>query len=77
MKTPIKNLQDPKYILLQTSQDIEHVAEIEAFPEINDFEMLLVSTVGGEYEEIWGVFGIPYLERFAYQLKSQEDASFT
>lgn len=65
----VSDLQGDSYDLVQYSQDIDHIAELEANEDIRHYATLIVRAVNGELNEIWGVAGIPYLDYYAYQMK--------
>jgi hypothetical protein len=65
----VRDLQDERYDLVQNSQDIDHIAELEADERIAEYGSLLVAICDGELDEIWGTHSVPYLEYNGYKLK--------
>jgi len=58
---------DNDYILEQNSQNIEEILKAEGVQE--DYSFLIVKIKEGEYVEVWGGFGLPYLNTAVFQVK--------
>jgi hypothetical protein len=69
----IKDLQDPKYILVQDSQEVAAVLDSIGYRSEKEFQSscgcLLVEVLEGEYGEVWAIDSyVPYLSETAYQI---------
>lgn len=64
----IEQLQGEPYILLSDTQDTSAI--IQLCGEVaNEFDSFLVSINDGDYDEIWGFFGVvPSLDKIAYRI---------
>jgi hypothetical protein len=65
----IKDLQDPKYILVQDSQDVQAILNSIGLSWHDATGCLLVEVLDGEYGEVWAIDSFtPYLTETAYQI---------
>jgi hypothetical protein len=66
----ISELQHEKYQLMTDSQHVIAVLESIGEPNGDDFEGLLVELLNdGDYGEVWGFSGVPYLHKSAIRLQ--------
>jgi hypothetical protein len=67
----VRDLQDPKYILVQDELEKQAVLESINIPTgyRNDYGCLLVEVLDGEYGEVWAIESfVPRLTETAYQI---------
>ena len=67
----VRDLQDPKYTLVQDELGIQAVLESINIPTgyRNDYSALLVEVLDGEYGEVWAIKRLmPFLNETAYQI---------
>ena len=69
----VKELNAEKYNHLQfisDSQDVEFLKDYIGGRKIKEFDSFFVAIDGGDYSEIYGIYGIvPLLSKTAYKLK--------
>ena len=70
----VKDFQDrDDYILVQTDHAVKAVLESIGMPEAwPEFDHLLVKVGEGEFEEVYGIDGIPYLWKEAVKLYPED-----
>lgn len=70
----VRDLQDPKYSLVQNDTDIKEILDMVGVKdEFDTWGCLLVAAGDGEYDEVWGIeSNIPYLHYTAERLYPPE-----
>jgi hypothetical protein len=63
----VKDFQDDSYFLEKDSVNIQEILKAEGVQE--DYSFLIVKIKEGEYVEVWGGFGLPYLNTAVFQVK--------
>ena len=60
---PISDLQDPEYVLVTRDSDVEEIHKYH--PESKEYDGFLIAERNGEYIQVWGFNGTPYLDKRA------------
>jgi hypothetical protein len=65
----ISQLQGEEYTLITTDFEVKDILDQLGFDPVYRPDGLLVKEKNGDFEEIWGFIGIPYLDRLAHRIK--------